>query len=55
MPFSIRKLPGKNLYRVRMKSGPTGKILSYGTTLKKAKAQIRYLYMINRMKRGPKR
>ena len=58
MPFLIRKLPGKNLYRVKMKSGlrpraakgrSTGKILSYGTTLKKAKAQIRYLYMINRM------
>jgi len=49
MPYTIRKLPGKNLYRVRKKN--TGQILSYGTTLKKAKAQIRYLYMMERKKK----
>lgn len=41
MPYSIRKLPGKNLYRVRKIKN--GQIMSKGTTLKKAKAQIRLL------------
>lgn len=45
MPFVIRKLPGKNLYRVT--SANTGKVKSYGTTLKKAKAQVRLMYMMN--------
>ena len=48
MPYSIRKLPGKNLYRVKQLN--SGKILAKGTTLKKAQAQVRLLYMINRMK-----
>jgi hypothetical protein len=46
MPYSIRKLPGKKLYRVRKVSD--GKVLAKATTLKKAKAQIRLLYMLNR-------
>ena len=48
MPYSIRKLPGVEKYRVRQIN--TGKILAKGTTLQKAKAQIRLLSMINRMK-----
>jgi len=43
MPYSIRKLPNKDLYRVKVKH--TGQVLSKGTTLEKAKAQIRYLGM----------
>lgn len=45
MPYSIRKLPGKKLYRVRQMN--TGKVLAKGTTLKKAQAQIRLLGMVN--------
>lgn len=52
-PYVIRKLPGKNLYRVRVKN--TGKVLSYGTTLNKAKAQIRYMYMMDRQKANKSR
>jgi len=48
MPYSIRKLPGKNLYRVRKLEN--GKVLAKATTLKKAKAQIRLLYMMNRIR-----
>ena len=48
MPYSIRKLPGKNLYRVRQMN--SGKVVSKGTTLKKAQAQVRLLYMMNRRK-----
>lgn len=46
MPYSIRKLPGKEKYRVRQVN--TGKIVAKGTTLKKAKAQVRLLYSLNR-------
>tara|TARA_R110000824_G_scaffold51503_3_gene143647 strand:+ start:565 stop:717 length:153 start_codon:yes stop_codon:yes gene_type:complete len=50
MPYTIRKLPNKNLYRVRVKR--TGKIIAKATTLKKAKAQIRYLnYMEGKKKK----
>lgn len=45
MPYKIRKLPKKNLYRVT--SRDTGKIKSHGTTLEKAKAQVRLLYALN--------
>ena len=41
MPYSIRKLPGKNKYRV--KQIKTGKIVAKSTTLKKAHAQVRLL------------
>ena len=44
MPFTIRKLKGRRLYTVK---GP-GRTYAKGTTLKKAKAQIRLLYMIDR-------
>jgi len=50
MPYSIRKLPGKEKYRVRQMN--TGKIVAKGTTLKKAKAQVRLLYALNRIKRS---
>ena len=43
MPYSIRKLSGQNLYRVRLKD--TGQILSYATTLENARKQIAYLHM----------
>ena len=46
MPYSIRKLPGKNLYRVRQMK--TGQIKANATTLAKAQAQVRLLHMINR-------
>ena len=48
MPYKIRKLPGKNLYRVT--SVESGKIMSKGTTLKKAKAQVRLMYALNNPK-----
>ena len=40
MPAHLRKLPGKNLYRVK---DAEGRIHSYGTTKKRAKAQVRLL------------
>ena len=48
MPYSIRKLPNKPLYRVRNKD--TGEIHSYGTTLNKAKAQVRLLESLKKRK-----
>lgn len=42
MPYFIRKLPNKDLYRVYQKGGI---IKSHGTTLEKAKAQVRLLHM----------
>lgn len=48
MPYLIRKLPNKDLYRVR--NSETGKIHSYGTTLTKAKQQIRLLESIKKPK-----
>jgi len=44
MPYSIRKLPNRRLYTVK---GP-GRTFAKGTTLKKAKAQVRMLYMLER-------
>ncbi len=52
MPYSIRKLPGKNKYRVTQTN--TGEIRAKGTSLKKAQAQVRLLYMLNRMKMSKK-
>jgi hypothetical protein len=51
MPYSMRKLPNKNLYRVYNRR--TKRVTAYGTTLEKAKKQIRYLYMVDRLKLGP--
>jgi len=49
MPYIIRKLPNKNLYRVKIKK--TGKVISKATTLKKAKAQIRFLNFLESKKK----
>jgi len=43
MPYTIRKLPNKDLYRVRLKK--TGQILAKATTLQKAKKQIKAIEM----------
>lgn len=41
MPYQIRKIRGKDLYTV--KNSNTGEFHSYGSTLEKAKAQVRLL------------
>jgi hypothetical protein len=46
MPYVIRKVRGRNLYSV--KNPVTGKIHSKATTKKKAEAQVRLLWGINR-------
>jgi len=43
MPYTIRKLPNRRLYTVK-----GSRTFAKGTTLKKAKAQVRMLYMIDR-------
>ena len=45
MPYTIRKLPKKDLYRVT--STKTGRVASKGTTKKKAQAQVKLLYALN--------
>jgi hypothetical protein len=50
MPFTVRKLPNRRLYTVK---GP-GRTFAKATTLKKAQAQVRLLYMIENRK-GTKR
>lgn len=52
MPYTIRKLPKKDLYRVTSKN--SGKVMSKGTTLDKAKAQVRLLYALNNPSFSPK-
>ena len=45
MPYKIRKLPNKELYKV---SNPlTKRVFSKGTTLDKAKKQVRMLVVMN--------
>ena len=52
MPYTIRKLPHKNKYRVYVRYGkPNMKIIAKSTTLKKAKAQVRYLNYLEGKKR----
>lgn len=51
MPWQFRKLPNKNLYRVR---GEDGTIVSYGTTLEKAKRQIQAISISKRLKKKKK-
>ena len=52
MPFTIRKLKGRPLYSVK---GPK-RTYAKATTLEKAKAQVRLLYMIERrMAKGTRR
>lgn len=45
MPYTIRKLPNKNLYRLR--NIDTGKVHAKGTTLENAKKQMRLLNAID--------
>jgi hypothetical protein len=45
MPYSIRKLPKKDLYRVY--NTKTKEIHSYGTSLENAKKQVKLLHMID--------
>lgn len=52
MTYLIRKLPNKELYRVR--NIETGKIHSYGTTLSKAKQQVRLLESKKKPKQSSK-
>ena len=51
MPFTIRKLPNRRLYSVKSKDRTFAK----GTTLKKAKAQVRLLYTRERQQATRKR
>jgi hypothetical protein len=51
MPFTIRKLPGRRLYSVK---SPT-RVHAKATTLKRAQAQVRLLYMIERKTMGKRR
>lgn len=51
MPYTIRKLPNRRLYTVK---GP-GRTFAKGTTLEKAKKQVRLLYSIDRRKETRKR
>jgi hypothetical protein len=46
MPFVIRKLPNQNRYRLY--NPITGKIYAYRTTLEKAEAQRRLLFLQER-------
>ena len=51
MPYTIRKLPNRRLYTVK---GP-GRTFAKGTTLEKAKKQVRLLYSIDRNAKGTRR
>lgn len=44
MPYKIRKLPGRKLYRVY--NAETKQIMAHGTTLEKARKQVRLLDLI---------
>jgi hypothetical protein len=46
MPYTVRKIRGKNLYTV--KNAITGTVHSAGTTKKKADAQVRLLNSIKK-------
>lgn len=48
MPFVLRKIKNKELYSVKNKD--TGVVYSYGTTLDKAKKQIRLMYLLDSRK-----
>jgi len=50
MPYILRKLPNKDLYRVRLKD--TGQILSYATTYENAMKQINFLRMRDKNLKG---
>ena len=53
MPYNIRKLPRKDLYRVY--NTETKEIKAYGTTLEKAKAMVRLLNAVHHGWRPAKR
>lgn len=50
MPYTIRKLPNKKLYRVR--NPVTDRVFSVATTLEKARKQVRLLNFINGSRPG---
>lgn len=45
MPYKIRKLPGRDTYRVT--SSKSGAVKARETTLEKAQAQVRLLHALN--------
>ena len=51
MPYKIRKLPNKNLYKVV--DIETGEIMSKGTSLENAEKQVKFLYAIKNKKFKP--
>ncbi len=51
MPYTIRKIKGKNLYSVKSKN----RIHSKGTTLSNAKRQVRLLYSLEGKTRKTRR
>jgi hypothetical protein len=48
MPFVIRKIKNKDLYSVKNKE--TKEVYSYGTTLDKARKQVKLLYLLENKK-----
>ena len=48
MPYKIRKLPGRDTYRVT--SEKSGTIKARETTLQRARAQVRLLHALNNPK-----
>lgn len=48
MPYKIRKLPGRDTYRVT--SEKSGTIKARETTLQKARSQVRLLHALNNPK-----
>mgnify|MGYP003653741435 CR=1 FL=1 len=49
MPYTIRKLPNQDLYKV---TNPlTKRVFSKGTSLEKAKKQVRMLVVMNSLKK----
>lgn len=53
MPYKIRKLPNKDLYRVY--NSITKDVKAYGTTLQKAKAMVRLLNAVDHGWRVPRK
>lgn len=47
MPYTIRKVRGKNCYSVKKPKGTKRRVLSKCTSIKKAKAQVRLLNAID--------
>lgn len=51
MPFTIRKIKGKDLYSVKS----LNRVHSKATTLSNAKRQVRLLYSLERKTKGTRR